>query len=107
MGVYTQNIHNLSLNDLVRNLENIEGAIATKKAQIQRIEKRNKNPLFAQKYGIAALASLNESLTIWENKHDVNNRALSALCDAAWEDNQQLKREGKWDCEEQPNEEEG
>ena len=44
MGVYTDNIFNLSLTDLVRNIENIESKVADDEKKIKRYEKRNKDP---------------------------------------------------------------
>ena len=65
------------------------------------------NPVFAEKCGNERLAIVENSLCILENKLDINNRVLDEICNAAWEEIQQLKRDGKWDCDEQPNEEEG
>lgn len=65
------------------------------------------NPVFAEKYGNARLAILENSLCILESKLDINNRVLEEMCDAICEEIKQLKRDGKWDCKEQPNEEEG
>ena len=44
MGVYTDNIFNLSLTDLVRNIENIESKVADDEKKIKRYEKRNRDP---------------------------------------------------------------
>ena len=65
------------------------------------------NPVFAEKYGNERLAIVENSLYILENKLDINNRVLDEICDRTCEEIQQLKRDGKWDCDEQPNEEEG
>ena len=107
MGIYARNISNLSMKELDKNIRHIEEVIAEKKVQIQRIERRMTNPVFAEKYGNARLAILENSLCILENKLDINNHVLDEICDRTCEEIQQLKRDGKWDCDEQPNEEEG
>ena len=47
MGIYARNISNLSMKELDKNIRHIEEVIAEKKVQIQRIERRMKNPVFA------------------------------------------------------------
>ena len=41
MGVYTENIFNLSLNDLVRNIKSLEMKVADDEKKIKRYEKRD------------------------------------------------------------------
>ena len=41
MGVYTENIFNLSLNDLVRNIKCLEMKVADDREKIKRYEKRD------------------------------------------------------------------
>ena len=93
MGVYTENIFNLYLNDLVRNIKSLEMKVADDEKQIKRYEKRDEDP---QK-----IEDLLETQKIWQHKLDTNLRALEEKCDSAAEEIQQLKREGKWFCEEE------
>ena len=93
MGVYTDNIFNLSLTDLVRNIENIESKVADDEKKIKRYEKRNRDP--------RKIENLRETQKIWKNKLDTNLSAPKEKCDAAVEEIQQLKREGNWFCEEE------
>ena len=93
MGVYTENIFNLSLTDLVGNIENLERKVADDEKKIKRLQKRNKDP--------RKIESLLETQKIWQNKLDTNLRALEERCDAAAEEIEQLKREGKWTCDEE------
>ncbi len=44
MGVYTENIFNLPLNDLVRNIEKLERKVADDKKKINRYKRRNEDP---------------------------------------------------------------
>ena len=44
MGVYTENIFNLSLNDLVRNIKSLEMKVADDEKKIKRYEKRDEDP---------------------------------------------------------------
>ena len=93
MGVYTDNIFNLPLNDLVRNIERLEMKVADDKKKINRYKKRNEDP--------RKIENLLETQKIWQHKLDTNLRALEEKCDAAAEEIEQLKREGKWFCEEE------
>ena len=93
MGVYTENIFNLSLNDLVRNIKSLEMKVADDEKKIKRYEKRDEDP---QK-----IEDLLETQQIWQRKLNTNLRALNKKCDAAAEEIEQLKREGKWFCEEE------
>ena len=93
MGVYTDNIFNLPLNDLVRNIKSLEMKVADDKKKTNRYKGRNEDP---QK-----IEYLLETQKIWQHKLDTNLRALEEKCDAAAEETQQLKREGKWFCEEE------
>ena len=93
MGVYTENIFNLSLTDLVRNIKNLEWKVADDNKKIKRYQKRNEDP--------RKIENLLEMQKIWQHKLDTNLRALEEKCDAAAEEIQQLKREGKWFCEEE------
>ena len=93
MGVYTENIFNLSLTDLVANIENLERKVADDEKKIKRLQKRNKDP--------RKIESLLYTQKIWQHKLDTNLLALDERCDAAAEEIQQLKREGKWFCEEE------
>jgi predicted RNase H-like nuclease (RuvC/YqgF family) len=93
MGVYTENIFNLSLNDLVRNIKSLEMKVADDEKKIKRYEKRDEDP---QK-----IEDLLETQRIWLRKLHTNLRALDEKCDAAAEEIEQLKREGKWFCEEE------
>ena len=99
MSSYSQNIHNLSLTDLVRNIEQLEARVAEDKKQIKLNEER----------GVDAkeMEAIRNGHQIQQNKLDVNLRALDEIADAAFEEMEQLKREGKWYCEEQHNKEEG
>ena len=93
MGVYTENIFNLSLNDLVRNIKCLEMKVAEDREKIKRYEERDEDP---QK-----IEDLLETQQIWQRKLHTNLRALDKKCDAAAEEIEQLKREGKWFCEEE------
>ena len=93
MGVYTENIFNLSLNDLVRNIKSLEMKVADDEKKIKRYEKRDEDP---QK-----IEDLLDTQRIWQRKLYTNLRALDEKCDAAAEEIEQLKREGKWFCEEE------
>ena len=93
MGVYTDNIFNLSLTDLVRNIESLEMKVADDKKKIKRYQKRNEDP--------RKIEDLLETQKIWQHKLDTNLRALEERCDAAAEEIEQLKREGKWTCDEE------
>ena len=93
MGVYTDNIFNLPLNDLVRNIKSLEMKVADDKKKINRYKRRNEDP---QK-----IENLLETQKIWQHKLDTNLLALDERCDAAAEEIQQLKREGKWFCDEE------
>ena len=93
MGVYTENIFNLSLTDLVGNIENLERKVADDEKKIKRLQKLKKDP--------RKIENLLETQKIWQHKLDTNLRALEERCDAAAEEIQQLKREGKWFCEEE------
>ena len=93
MGVYTENIFNLSLTDLVGNIENLERKVADDEKKIKRLQKRDKDP--------RKIESLLETQKIWQHKLDTNLRALEERCDAAAEEIEQLKREGKWTCDEE------
>ena len=93
MGVYTDNIFNLSLTDLVRNIESLEMKVADDKKKINRYKKRNEDP--------RKIENLLETQKIWQHKLDTNLLALDERCDAAAEEIQQLKREGKWFCDEE------
>ena len=44
MGVYTDNIFNLPLNDLVRNIKSLEMKVADDKKKINRYKRRNEDP---------------------------------------------------------------
>ena len=93
MSSYSQNIHNLSLTDLVRNIEQLEARVAEDKKQIKLNEER----------GVDAkeMEAIRNGHQIQQNKLDVNLRALDEKCDAAAEEIEQLKREGKWTCDEE------
>ena len=93
MGVYTENIFNLSLNDLVRNIKCLEMKVAEDREKIKRYEERDEDP---QK-----IEDLLETQRIWQGKLRINLRALDEKCDAAAEEIEQLKREGKWNCDEE------
>ena len=93
MGVYTENIFNLSLNDLVRNIKCLEMKVAEDREKIKRYEERDEDP---QK-----IEDLLETQQIWQRKLHTNLRALDKKCDASAEEIEQLKREGKWFCEEE------
>ena len=93
MGVYTENIFNLSLTDLVANIENLERKVADDEKKIKRLQKRNKDP--------RKIESLLYTQKIWQHKLDTNLRALEERCDAAAEEIEQLKREGKWTCDQE------
>ena len=93
MGVYTENIFNFSLNDLVRNIKCLEMKVADDREKIKRYEKRDGD---SQK-----IEDLLEMQQIWQRKLNTNLRALNKKCDAAAEEIEQLKREGKWFCEEE------
>ena len=93
MGVYTENIFNLFLNDLVRNIKCLEMKVAEDREKIKRYEERDEDP---QK-----IEDLLETQQIWQRKLHTNLRALDKKCDAAAEEIEQLKREGKWFCEEE------
>ena len=93
MGVYTENIFNLSLNDLVGNIRNLEMKLADDDKKIKRDEKRDEDP---QK-----IEDLLDTQRIWQRKLHTNLRALDEKCDAAAEEIEQLKREGKWACDEE------
>ena len=93
MRVYTENIFNLSLNDLVRNIKCLEMKVAEDREKIKRYEERYEDP---QK-----IEDLLETQRIWQRKLRINLRALDEKCDAAAEEIEQLKREGKWFCEEE------
>ncbi len=88
MGVYSDNIFNLSLTDLVRNIESLEMKVADDKKKIKRYKNRNEDP--------RKIEDLLETQKIWQHKLDTNLRALEEKCDAAAEEIEQLKREGKW-----------
>jgi hypothetical protein len=100
MGVYTENIFKLSIKELLKNLKDIEGAIKQTKARIERTEYKIERNLINARKGNYRLESLNESLAIWEGKHDVNNRAFNAICDEVAEEIEQMKRDGRWDSDE-------
>ena len=93
MGVYTENIFNLSLNDLVRNIKSLEMKVADEDKKIKRYEKRGVDP---QK-----IEDLRETQRIWQRKLYTNLRALDKKCDAAAEEIERLKREGEWYCDEE------
>ena len=93
MGVYTENIFNFSLNNLVRNIKCLEMKVADDREKIKRYEKRDGD---SQK-----IEDLLEMQQIWQRKLNTNLRALNKKCDAAAEEIEQLKREGKWFCEEE------
>ena len=93
MGVYTENIFNLSLNDLVRNIKSLEMKVADDEKKIKRYEKRDEDP---QK-----IEDLLDRQRIWQRKLYTNLRALDEKCDAAAEEIEQLKREGKWACDQE------
>ena len=93
MGVYTENIFNLSLNDLVRNIKCLEMKVADDREKIKRYEKRDEDP--------KKIEDLLETQQIWQRKLHTNLRALDKKCDEAAEEIEQLKREGKWFCEEE------
>ena len=92
MGVYTENIFNLSLNDLVRNIKSLEMKVADDEKKIKRYEKRDEDP---QK-----IEDLLDTQRSWQRKLHTTLRALDEKCDAAAEEIEQLKREGKWDSDE-------
>ena len=91
MGVYTENIFNLSLKDLVGNIRSLEMKVADDEKKIKRYEKRDEDP---QK-----IEDLLDTQRIWQRKLHINLRALDEKCDAAAEEIEQLKREGKWACD--------
>ena len=93
MGVYTENIFNLSLNDLVRNIKSLEMKVADDEKKIKRYEKRDEDP---QK-----IEDLLDTQRIWQRKLHTKLRALDEKCDAAAEEIEQLKREGKWNSDEE------
>ena len=93
MGVYTENIFNLSLKDLVRNIRSLEMKVADDEKKIKRYEKRGEDP--------QRIEDLLETQRIWQRKLHTNLRALDEKCDAAAEEIEQLKREGKWTCDEE------
>ena len=101
MGVYTENIFKLSIKELLKNLKDIEGAIKQTKARIERTEYKIERNLINARKGNYSLESLNESLAIWESKHNVNLRAFEKKCDAVAEEIEQMKREGKLFSEEE------
>ena len=93
MGVYTENIFNLSLNDLVRNIKSLEIKVADDEKKIKRYEKRDEDH--------KKIEDLLDTQRIWQRKLHTNLRALDEKCDAAAEEIEQLKREGKWTCDEE------
>ena len=93
MGVYTENIFNLSLKDLVGNIRSREMKVDDDEKKIKRYEKRGEVP--------QRIEDLLETQRIWQRKLHINLRALDEKCDAAAEEIEQLKREGKWFCEEE------
>ena len=93
MGVYTENIFNLSLNDLVRNIKSLEMKVADDEKKIKRYEKWDVDP---QK-----IEDLLDTQRIWQRKLHTNLRALDEKCDAAAKEIEQLKREGKWTYDEE------
>ena len=93
MGVYTENIFDLSLKDLVGNIRSLEMKVADDEKKIKRYEKRGEDP--------QRIEDLLETQRIWQRKLRINLRALDEKCDAAAEEIEQLKREGKWTCDEE------
>ena len=93
MGVYTENIFNLSLKDLVGSVRSLEMKVADDEKKIKRYEKRGEDP--------QRIEDLLETQRIWQRKLRINLRALDEKCDAAAEEIEQLKREGKWTCDEE------
>ena len=80
MGIYTERVNSFPLNQILLNLKKLEKGLD-----------------YAKENG-----SFNgDAPEIIQNKLAVNNRALDAVCDRAAEEIEQLKREGKWDCDEQ------
>ena len=86
MGIYTERVKRSSIKQIDHNLKTLE-----------------KGLVHAKENGTYD----GDTPEIIQSKIDVNNRVLDEICNAAWEEIQQLKRDGKWDCDEQPNEEEG
>ena len=80
MGYYTERVNRSSLKQILFNLKNLE-----------------KGLFYSKENG-----SFNgDTPEIIQSKLAVNNLALDAICDRAAEEIEQLKREGKWDCEDQ------
>ena len=100
MGIYAENISRLSFKELLENLENIERAIVETKLRIKKVERKIEKNILDAKNGSTRLSSLHETLAKWKGKHNVNDHALNAICEAAAEEIEQLKREGKWFCKE-------
>ena len=101
MGIYAENISRLSFKELLENLENIERAIVETKLRIKKVERKIEKNILDAKNGSTRLSSLHEMLAKWKGKHNVNDHALNAICEAAAEEIEQFKREGKWFCEEE------
>ena len=100
MGPYAENISKLSLDELLQNLKNIEGAIKNTKDRIERTKRRIAINRLNAKNGSDRLRSLDETLAKWKGKHNVNDHALNAICEAAAEEIEQMKRDGRWDSDE-------
>ena len=97
MGAYADNISKLSLDELLQNLKNIEETIKNTKDRIERTKRRIEINRLDALNGSNRLRSLHETLAKWKGKHNVHVHALNAICEAAAEEIEQLKREGKWD----------
>ena len=80
MGIYKQRVNRSSLKQILFNLKNLE-----------------KGLIHAKENGTYD----GDTPEIIQSKLAVNNLAFDAICDRAAEEIEQLKRDGKWDCEDQ------
>ena len=85
MGIYAERVNRSSLKQILHNLKYLEKGLVCAK----------ENGTY-----------VGDTAEIIQSKLAVNNLAFEAICDRACEEIEQLKRDGKWDCQEQPNKEE-
>ena len=80
MGIYKERVNRSSLKQILSNLKNLE-----------------KGLVYAKENG----SYDGDTPEIIQSKLAVNNLAFDAMCDRVAEEIEKLKRDGKWDCEEQ------